>query len=779
MFMKAKNQKWWDLPAALFLSAALFVAALRLQATNWTENLANIGLTVLLGAGLGFALGKSLFNGRVTFLLGFLYSLFLIPWQLSLLIPNEQWLYRLSLLYARIWYAIADFLANKPVKDPILFFSAMMLLYWFASLLSAYQLIRRTNPWIPLLTLGVMILVIEYTVETYRLTKIVGANYSLFFLIFCLLLMGRIYYLRSKKDWEGRGGTVEADVGYDLGRGVAIAAVVIALLAWNAPRVINLFDTVDPTRERVTRSWEQFRNRISKAVVALRSSGPVIIEGYANNMFLGTGGSEGENIVFTVKPAGGQPSVRMYWTARSYDRYEMGQWTTSISDLQPVGPGHDSVAYPKWALRRNLQFTINSRIPLLKTLYTPPAPLTVSREAQAVVSVAEDGTMDLDTLIIDPPLRAGEEYSVRSLVPQPTVLAMQEAGIEYPDWVTSRYLQLPENFSPEIVALARQIAGDEETAYDQAIAITRYLRRTITYSVTVPEYPRNREPLEWFLFDQRAGFCNYYASAEVVMLRSLGVPARIAVGYAEGKWVPETGVFEVVGKDSHAWPEVYFPNLGWVAFEPTVSQPASNYPLGEVAQQEEINRGPSGNLEPTPDPLTMLNQNNSPINPQDLENIAQPREPISPWVVAAMTGLILVGLLAFLEWRRRKIEDLPLPSWLEKTLDEQGFRTPELLRAWSRRALRTPMENQFTNVAWMLRVWGQKIEPALTPAEQVALLVNVVPAIRQDALALLEEYHRAMYSQYPANLARAKLAVRGLKATGLRAWVLQLIGFEA
>lgn len=736
-------------------------------------------LNVLLGAVLGFALGRSMFKGRTAFLFGLVYSLFFIPWQLGVLIPDMEWPARLSLLYARIWYATADLIANKPVKDPILFLTTMMVLYWFASLLSTYQLVRRANPWIPLFALGVMILVIEYTMEMYRYAKIVGANYSLVFLIFCLLLMGRIYYLRSKKDWEDRGGTVETEVGYDLGRGVALVAIVVALLAWNTPRVINFFDTENPARERVTRSWQKFRDRVSKAVDSLRSSSPVVVEGYGNNMFLGTGGSQSENIVLTVKPATGRPSGVLYWTARSYDNYQFGQWTTSISDIQPIGPGHSPIDYPAWFLRRELQFTFTSLIPLLKTLYYPSEPLTVSREAQAIVSVAEDGSTDLNTLILDPPLRAGEEYTVRAKVSQPTILALRESGNEYPEWVTERYLQMPENFSPDIVALARQIAGEEKTDYDKAVAITQYLRRTITYTVSVPEPPRNREPLEWFLFDQRAGFCNYYASAEVMMLRSLGVPTRISVGYAEGTWNPETEQFEVLGKDSHAWPEVFFPGLGWVAFEPTVSQPLINYPLGEVADQNELNQNPNVTPEPTFDPFAMLNQNGYPFNPQNLENFEQPGVSISPWLIVGVAGLVFVGVLVFLEWRRRRIEDLPLPSWLEKTLDERGFRTPEWLRMWSRRSLRTPMENLFANVAWILKVWGQKTEPALTPAEQIAALVNLIPAVRQDALVLLEEYHRAMYSQYPANLARAQAAVRGLKSTGYRIWFFRLVGFES
>jgi transglutaminase-like putative cysteine protease len=778
--MKTQNQRWWDIPAAVFLLGALFSAAIRLQATNWTEHLGQLELTVLLSAILGFALGKSIFRGRTTFIFGLIYSVFFIPWQLASILPKLEWTARLYLLYARLWYAVADLLANKAVKDPILFLATMVILYWFASLLSTYQLVRRGNPWLPLLALGGMIIVIEYTMEMYRYAKVSGGIASFFFLFSCLLLMGRIYYLRSKKEWEKRGGTIEMEVGYDLGRGVVVAALVLALVAWNTPRVINFFQNDDPARERVSRSWQTFRDRISKAVNSLRSSSPVIVEGYGNNMFLGTGGNQSEKEVLTVRPISGKPtSGRLYWTARTYDIYDNGQWSTSISGSQGMGPGQGSIRYPTWNMRRETSLTFISHVPLLKTVYYSSEPLNVNREAQGVVAVADDGTMDLNAIIFEPPLRAGEEYTVRSTMVQPTILAMRDSGTDYPDWVKKRYLQIPTDFSPRVSDLARQIAGDEQTAYDKTMAVTQYLRRTITYTETVPEAPRNRDPLEWFLFDQRAGFCNYYASSEVMMLRSLGVPARLSVGYAQGTWNPETESFSVLGKDSHAWPEIYFPRIGWVPFEPTVSQPLGSFPAGEESTDTQSNQNAYGSGAPTLDPLLMRPT----VDPNYIAPVAPvdnlPKVVLAPWQIALLAMLLAIGIIAFLEWRRRRIQDLPLPSWIEKSLDERGFRTPDWLRLWSRRSLRTPMENLFANVAFLLQVWGQKIEPALTPAEQVAILVNVVPGVREFAVVLLEEYQRAMYSQYPGDTSRARQAVNGMRSIGIRTWLLRLVGFDA
>jgi len=780
--MRTKNQRWWDLPAAILLFCALLSAAVRLHVTEWTANLGRIEFVVFLAVLLGLMLGKAVWGGRITFLIGLLYSVVFIPWILVVTMPAGEWISRLNLLYAREYWAVADLIRNQPVKDPILFLTAMVALYWFASLFAAYGLVRKANPWIPLLSIGVMVLVIEYTVELYRYVKVPGGNYSLLYLLFCLILLGRVYFIRSRHEWEQRGGTVELEVGYDLGRGVLVSALVLALLAWNMPRLFNVFASDNPAQERISREWQAFRDRISKATNSLKSPSPMVVEGYGNNMFLGTGGPLGEDTVFTVTPSGGdRVTGRMYWAARNYDTYfGNGQWVTSIAGSQPMGPKEEALEYPNWSLRKTQVFAFSSRISLLQTLYYPQDPVRVNRDVTAIVSINKDGEADFNAMVMDPPLRAGEEYRITASIAQPSVLALREAGSEYPQWVQDRYLQLPDNFSPRIAELAQQVAGSEETPYDKVLAVTRYLRRTITYSETIPQPPRDREPLEWFLFDERAGFCNYYASAEVMMLRSLGIPARLVAGYAQGTWDAEQELYTVIGKDSHAWPEVFFPTLGWIVFEPTVSQPMVSFPSGNT-DTGSSDLTPQGGREAY----------DSDYVPPQSENPAEdymrahqgdtgevPNAVLSPWLIGSLVILVLGIVLGYLEWRRRKGSSLPLPAWWERTMDDRGWRPPRWLRMWSQQSLRTPMENLFANVGTMLRIWGQPVDPAQTPAEQINLLVSVVPGLKDSASALLEEYERSMYSPYPGNTVRARQAVDSIRVIGLKNWVLRLAGLE-
>jgi hypothetical protein len=93
------------------------------------------------------------------------------------------------------------------------------------------------------------------------------------------------------------------------------------------------------------------------------------------------------------------------------------------------------------------------------------------------------------------------------------------------------------------------------------------------YTLNIPPLPRGRDAVDQFLFVDRRGFCEQIGTSLVVMLRSLGIPARLAVGYATGERNPFTGLYEVRAKDAHAWAEVYFPGVGWQAFDPTARVP--------------------------------------------------------------------------------------------------------------------------------------------------------------------------------------------------------------
>ncbi len=141
-------------------------------------------------------------------------------------------------------------------------------------------------------------------------------------------------------------------------------------------------------------------------------------------------------------------------------------------------------------------------------------------------------------------------------------------GQDYPHDVTDRFLQLPTDFPQAVSDLALELSQGHDNAYDVAMSIQDHLS-ALPYNAGIDPPPSDVDPVEWFLTTQRSGFCNYFASAMVTMLRSLDIPARLVVGFAPGEWDRERGAWTVRAKHYHAWPEVYFPQYGWVEFEPT------------------------------------------------------------------------------------------------------------------------------------------------------------------------------------------------------------------
>jgi len=110
---------------------------------------------------------------------------------------------------------------------------------------------------------------------------------------------------------------------------------------------------------------------------------------------------------------------------------------------------------------------------------------------------------------------------------------------------------------PRVLDLAQVIAGSDTRTYDRALALESYLRG-LPYSYQVQPLPGGGDAVEQFLFDMRQGYCTYYASAMAVMARSLGIPARVAIGYATGTYDQASGAYIVHEADAHAWPELVY-----------------------------------------------------------------------------------------------------------------------------------------------------------------------------------------------------------------------------
>jgi transglutaminase-like putative cysteine protease len=176
---------------------------------------------------------------------------------------------------------------------------------------------------------------------------------------------------------------------------------------------------------------------------------------------------------------------------------------------------------------------------------------------------------DVDTIMADPVPGKDSTYSVTGIESGATADQLNGAGDAYPPYITSRYLQLPDSVTPETRQLARSVTNGDATPYEIANDIETYLRATYAYDENISGPSSGQDAVDYFLFQERRGYCEYFASAMVVMLRSLDVPARMVAGFREVLFDQEANGYLYTEKQAHTWVEVYFPGYGWIPFEPT------------------------------------------------------------------------------------------------------------------------------------------------------------------------------------------------------------------
>lgn len=177
------------------------------------------------------------------------------------------------------------------------------------------------------------------------------------------------------------------------------------------------------------------------------------------------------------------------------------------------------------------------------------------------------------------PIRENATYQVRSLVARPTDSQLNASKKPMPAWVTERYLQLPDDGLDDVRRLTLRLTRNAETNHQKAQAIERYLRG-LKYTENAPLPPQGRDFVDYFLFQAKQGYCTSFSSAMAVMLRSIDIPARIMRGFAPGEFDGELSQYVITQAQAHMWPQVYYPEYGWVNYEPTpIRDPVSRAPF--------------------------------------------------------------------------------------------------------------------------------------------------------------------------------------------------------
>ena len=286
----------------------------------------------------------------------------------------------------------------------------------------------------------------------------------------------------------------------------------------------------------------------------------------------------------------------------------------------------------------------------------------VAREGDLVqqVALAEELPEQPDTLSLrtaGKEFKQGETYEVTSSVSLARGEDLRLAGLDYPTWALSKYTALPPELPQRVRDLGRELTAGAETPYDKAKAIESYLK-TLPYSLSINPPPYDADGVDYFLFEQKTGYSEYFASAMTVLLRTQGIPARMVTGYTVGNQVPEHDIYVVTDSHSHGWVEVFFPRYGWISFEPTPGatipvavQPVAPEPLDLSGLQSVATEIPLCEFEDEEDC-----EEEFLIEPQTGQEeevlVIRLLRQYLPWIGGFLGGVFLIVALVWYLWRR-------------------------------------------------------------------------------------------------------------------------------
>lgn len=788
---------WWDILSAVAFSLAMITAASRLAATGWVRNLDLVATVTLLGLFAGLALGKSIFSPFVVFLFGLSYGIFVIPWQIGLTLGVDiEWIERLKIIVERVRAILLDIILRDDVTDNLFFLLLMATLFWTLSVFTSYQLIRKGNAWLAILPGGIAI----FTIHNYDPHIERRTWYLAIYLFLALLILARNYFLRENRRWQVKRTFVPPDAGFDFGRFAMLMTMIIVFMAWNSPALADSLSPVANLYRMIEAPWLDAKERMSFLFASLRATVGLVSDYYGAEQPLGRGNVNNDSDVMEiVAPRSTLVGYRYYWRARVYDNYASGRWTSTIDNPVDFSPAREDFLIPDEGEREIVDVEITPQSALL-TLYAPPQPVWYSRFGELNAFELVNGAYDVAHMEARPFIRPGETYQVRSSITLVTQKDLREAGTDYPQWVLDRYLQVPEEITPRTRLLAERLAEGRENPFEIVSAVNFWLRENIEYVELIDEIPSDQEPLDWFLFESQKGFCNYYSTAMIMLLRSVGIPARWAVGYAQGSpqigqapempnelrgQVPEIffsdiEIYRVKQFDAHSWPEVYFPGIGWVEFEPTVSQSPLLRPLGEEINLDDLNANQTQgarNFEnlPLPDdfPDSLGGAGEVPVESSSTSEWIFRVFLISIGVILLVVALVVRRYPdAVQRIRDRIILSLktPFPVYLESSIRFLGFNPPSAIRRMAYQATLPPVAKSFLEISRALVRLDSKPELSATPSEQVHLLVQKLPSTQDAAQTLLHQYHLETYSTKEIDVLLSNRAGDAIRRLSIQFW---------
>jgi transglutaminase-like putative cysteine protease len=720
------------------LGAALYlILAAALDAAGHVENL-SIVVPVTAGAFvLGILMSYSRFDGFFALSHSMFVGLAWILFMMASAVPAGDISPFLgtgvSELQARVYFVLLRLLdwvdaafSGAASGDNYVFVFEICFLMWWLTYLGAWAIFRHGYTWRAIVPAGIVLLINTYFAPQPT------TGFLIAFLIVALLFLVRANLSEQQLRWRDQSIYFSSDIVWDFLRNGLSFTVAIVVLAWVLPglgRSAQMREFLSP----VNQSWENTAQNVQRLYQGLNRQSQAVGSSFGNSLALGGERNVGDSLVFEA-----QALRARYWRAVVFDTFDGRQWLNTADAEANYDPGQ-IVPVASWRAREPISQTVTLLAPVGDVLFGAADVAQASLRMRATVrpqagvapipaAEAAAGTLPVEFTLVraSRDLDHGDSYTFVSAATNATIVDLENASTAYPPEIADKFLQIPPEFSPRVAELAQRLTADAPTPYAKAKAVEAYLR-TIPYDDAIAAPPSGVDPLEYFLFDIQRGYCDYYATAMAMMLRVVGVPARTASGYAEGMFDQESQSFFVTQRDAHTWVEVYFPEYGWIEFEPTAGESPLDRPqtaedeMSVTSQQEEPQ--PQSPLSPTPP---------APRGPEDLppqftgeELLPQGGEAASnipPWWVWALALLLVLPAGGFMIWRARSSGPTAFSADLPLLLYER-------LQQWTQRLGIGPAAHQ-------------------TPYEHSRQLITVLPETQPYVEPLAKEYVRYRFARH-------------------------------
>jgi Transglutaminase-like superfamily/Domain of unknown function (DUF4129) len=424
-------------------------------------------------------------------------------------------------------------------------------------------------------------------------------GYTLAVLVLTLALLLWTNYTTSIASATRAQVKLTGDARWDFWESGLVAMAALIVLAILLPQLSTIDRTTD-VESSLFSNWAELQARLNHPAGPGTGSGGNGTTGFVTDVPLGGALTRTKETVFTYQVVGDSPGPR-YFRGVNVMSTANGEWkypTDPVLDLRQPVHKNQNMFYPEdyqqlalASLKVKMVRPPNGNVDIL---FYPAQLYRVDREAVATQVLVSPGLQmtTVDRLSSIQPATSQGNYAVTVEYSIATEAELQEAGTGYPGWLAP-YMTLPDSGyrRPDVLKAIHELAlsivkgAGATNPYDEATAIQNYLRENYTYDLNYnPQLGLGVDKLDYFLFQSKRGYCEYFATAMGDMLRSLGIPTRLVNGFGPGQIDNQTHLNTVRGEDAHTWVESYFPKYGWIPFEPTPDTNSGYLPISRGTQ---------------------------------------------------------------------------------------------------------------------------------------------------------------------------------------------------